>query len=111
MEFINHFNERGGAKGVPFEGTAVFGDGKLVIRLPNSKKTVERGYIEGGFGVVTEDCSPRKSPYTMITVALDAKYLPPNLQAKNYKFKIKARLNSENEFIFLYSDAKMMTHK
>lgn len=112
MEFINHFNSRGGrTSDGSFSGTAIFSDGILIIRLPNTKRVVEKGYIEGGFGVVTESYPPRKSPYTIVKVELDMSYLPNEFHGKNYKFRINAEQTADNEYVFLYKRAKMMNKK
>lgn len=111
MNFINHFNEKGNSRGEPFKGTAIFCDGFLTIRLPNTLAVVEKGYVEGGFGVVVKPQTPRKSPYTLICTEIDLNYLPNNLRGRTYKFRIEAEYVSENEIIFRYDRAKMMNHK
>lgn len=111
MEFIKHFNQRGGHSSGDFKGAAVFSDGFLTIRLPNTKAVVEKGYIDGGFGVVTKDVKPKKSPYIVINTEIDKEYLPVELRGETYKFRIEAEYLSENEIVFPYSRARMMNKK
>lgn len=110
MEFIKHFNHVG-RNSDGFKGTAVFGDGTLTIRLPNKYRVVDNGFIEGGFGVVVETQTPKKSPYVIIKTEIDMNYLPPELRGKNYKFRINATYLSDTEIAFMYKDAMMLTHK
>jgi hypothetical protein len=111
MVFVKHFNCRGGNHGEKMIGSAIFGDGKLTIRLPNTKDVVEKGITEDGFGVVTKTVEPRKSPYTMINIQYDVNDLPPQLRGQTYKFKIAAEQISENEFLFPFDRAKMLNKK
>ena len=108
MVFIKHFNGRGGDHMV---GSAIFGDGKITIRLPNTKEVVEKGITEDGFGVVTRTIEPRKSPYTMISTKYDVDDLPPQFCGQTYKFKINAELISDDEFLFRFDRAKMLNKK
>jgi hypothetical protein len=111
MVFIKHFNGRGGDHGERMVGSAIFGDGKLVIRLPNTKEVVEKGITEDGFGVVTKTVEPRKSPYTTINTKYDVDDLPPQLRGQTYKFKINAEQISDDEFLFRFDRAKMLNKK
>jgi hypothetical protein len=111
MVFIKHFNGRGRDHGERMVGSAIFGDGKLVIRLPNTKEVVEKGITEDGFGVVTKTVEPRKSPYTMISTKYDVDDLPPQLRGQTYKFKINAEQISDDEFLFRFDRAKMLNKK
>lgn len=111
MTFVKHFNNRGGNRREKGIGSAVFGDGKLVIRLPNTKDVVECGYIEDGFGVLTKTVDARKSPYTMIQTKIDLEDLPIELRGKCYKFRISAEQISENEFVFPFKKAIMINKK
>lgn len=111
MTFVKHFNHSGNTHGSKNNGSAVFIDGKLTIRLPNTKQIVERGFIENGFGVVTKDAPARKSPYTMICVHIDKEDLPPELRGQNYKYRIYAEQISDNEFVFPFSKAEIMNKK
>lgn len=111
MVFIKHFNSRGGDHGERMVGSAIFGDGKLTIRLPNTKEVVEKGITEDGFGVVTKTVGPRKSPYTMISTKYDVDDLPPQLRGQTYKFKINAEQISDDEFLFRFDRAKMLNKK
>ena len=111
MVFVKHFNCRGGNHGEKMIGSAIFGDGKLTIRLPNTKDVVEKGITEDGFGVVTKTVEPRKSPYTMICVHIDKEDLPPELRGQNYKYRIYAEQISDNEFVFPFSKAEIMNKK
>lgn len=111
MVFVKHFNGCGGNHGKKMVGSAVFGDGKLSIRLPNTKDVVEKGITEDGFGVVTKTVEPRKSPYTMIVVKYDVNDLPPQLRGQTYKFRINAEQISEDEFLFPFDRAKMLNKK
>ena len=111
MTFVKHFNGRGGHHGEKMVGSAVFCDGKLVIRLPNTKDVVESGIIEGGFGVVTKTVTARKSPYTMITTKYEKDDLPVELSGQTYKFRIIAEQISEDEFVFPFNKATMMNKK
>ena len=110
MDFIKLFEvkKRGYKNNV---GSAIIMNGTLRIRLPNTVSVVDRGYIEGGIGCVTEPCVPRKSPYNIYKVDLDTNLIPPELRGREYKFYIPAKQISENEFVFLYKDAKMMNKK
>lgn len=111
MEFVKHFNSRGGHHGEKMVGSAVFCDGKLTIRLPNTKDVVESGITEDGFGVVTKTVEPRKSPYTMIITKYNKEDLPVELRGQTYKFRIIAEQISENEFLFPFNKATMMNKK
>lgn len=111
MVFIKHFSGRGGNHGERTVGSAVFCDGKLVIRLPNTKDVVEKGITEEGFGVVTKTVEPRKSPYTIISTKYDVNDLPPQLRGQTYKFRINAENISDNEFLFRFDRAKMLNKK
>jgi hypothetical protein len=111
MVFIKHFNGRGGNHGEKMVGSAVFCDGKLTIRLPNTKDVVESGITEDGFGVVTKTVEPRKSPYTMIITKYNKEDLPVELRGQTYKFRIIAEQISENEFLFPFNKATMMNKK
>lgn len=111
MEFVKHFYSRGGYHGERCIGSAIFADGKLTIRLPNTKAVVESGITESGFGVVTKDCEARKSPYTLLVKKYDREDLPVELRGQTYKFRINAEQISENEFVFPFNRAKMLTHK
>lgn len=111
MDFIKHFDYRGGRHGDPMVGSAIFIDGKLTIRLPRNKEVVEKGFIEGGFGVVTKDAPARKSPYTLIVTKIDVNDLPPNLRGQTYKYRICAQQISENEFVFPFANAEMLNKK
>lgn len=110
MNFIKHFERAGGSK--PHRiGSAIFIDGKLIIRLPNTKKVIECGYVKDGFGVLTEDTPARKSPYTIIQVAISKDDLPPELCGQTYKYRIYAKQISENEFVFPFANASIMNKK
>ena len=111
MTFVKHFNIRGGNHREKGIGSAVFIDGKLVIRLPNTTEVVESGFIEEGFGVVTKTVPARKSPYTMIQTKIDIQDLPIELRGKCYKFRISAEKVSENEFVFPFCKAEMINKK
>lgn len=111
MTFVKRFNTRGGYHGEKTVGSAVFCDGKLIIRLPNTKDVVEKGITEDGFGVVTKTVEPRKSPYTMIQIMYDVNDLPVELRGKTYKFRIIAEQISEDEFLFPFNKAIMMNKK
>lgn len=111
MTFIKHFNHKGGFNGSLMIGSAIFIDGKLTIRLPNTKAIVESGYIEDGFGVVTKDVPARKSPYTLLVVKYNKEDLPTELRGQNYKFRICAEQISDNEFVFPFNKAQMVNHK
>lgn len=111
MVFIKHFNGRGGNYRNKMVGSAVFCDGKLTIRLPNTKDVVEKGITEDGFGCVTKTVEPRKSPYTMIITKYDVNDLPPQLRGQHYKFRIDAEQISEDEFLFRFDRAKMLNKK
>jgi len=107
MTFIKHFN----SKGRNLYGSAIFIDGKVTIKLPNTKKVVESGFVEGGFGVVTKDVTAHKSPYTVIFAKYDKEDLPPELRGQMYKYRIYAEKISDNEFMFPFSKAEMMNRK
>ena len=109
MNFIKHFNSRGGRVGSL--GSALFGDGKLRIRIPNTYNVVEKGFIDGGFGLVVEPCGNRKSKYTTVNVNIDPLDLPPELRGKTYKFGIPAEKISDTEFVFLFKKARMLNKK
>lgn len=111
MTFVKHFNFRGGNRREKGIGSAVFGDGKLVIRLPNTKDVVESGYTEDGFGVITKTVEARKSPYTMIQTKINVEDLPIELRGKCYKFRISAEKISEDEFVFPFCKAEMINKK
>ena len=111
MTFVKHFNSRGGYRGKKMVGSAVFCDGKLTIRLPNTKDVVESGITESGFGVVTKTVPARKSPYTMIVTKYDREDLPTELRGQTYKFHICAEQISEDEFLFRFDRAKMLNRK
>ena len=111
MTFVKHFNIRGGNHREKGVGSAVFIDGKLTIRLPNTTEVVESGFIEEGFGVVTKTVPARKSPYTIIVTKIDLEDLPIELRGKSYKFRIKAKKVSENEYVFPFCEAEMMNKK
>lgn len=112
MTFVKHFNSKGGGyRGEKMVGSAIFCDGKLIIKLPNTKKVVESGFIEEGFGVVTNTVPARKSPYTMIATKINLEDLPIELRGKSYRFRILAEQISENEFVFPFKKAKMMNKK
>lgn len=111
MEFVKHFNSRGRYHGEKMVGSAVFCDGKLTIRLPNTKDVVESGITEDGFGVVTKTVEPRKSPYTMIITKYERGDLPVELRGQTHKFRISAEQISENEFLFPFNKATMMNKK
>lgn len=89
-------------------GSAIIKDGFIRIRLPNNVSIVEKGFIEGGIGIVTEPKNPGKSPYTILQEELDINYLPVELTGKAYKFFIPAEKIGENEFVFMYKKAKML---
>ena len=111
MTFVKLFESRGGNRREKMIGSAVFCDGKLTIRLPNTKDVVEKGITENGFGVVTKTVKPRKSPYTMISTLYDVNDLPPQLRGQTYKFRISAEQISEDEFLFPFDRAKMLNKK
>ncbi len=112
MTFVKHFNSRGGnGRKEKMVGSAVFGDGKLAIRLPNTKTVVEGGITSEGFGVITKDAPARKSPYTTIITKYDVNDLPIELRGTSYKFRIMAEHISENEYVFPFTKAKMITKK
>lgn len=111
MTFVKRFNGRGGNHGEKMVGSAVFCDGKLTIRLPNTKDVVEKGITEDGFGVVTKTIKPRKSPYTMIVTKYEKDDLPVELRGDTYKFRIIAEQISEDEFVFPFNKATMMNKK
>lgn len=107
MTFIKHFNSRGKR----YHGSAIFVDGKLTIKLPNTKKVVESGFVEDGFGVVTTDTTAHKSPYTLIVTKYNKEDLPPELRGQTYKYRIHAEKISDNEFVFPFSKAEMINRK
>ena len=109
MTFVKHFTNRGGNHGEKMIGSAIFADGKLTIRLPKTKVVVESGITESGFGVVTKDTTSRKSPYAMIVTKYNKEDLPMELRGQTYKFRIIAEQISENEFVFPFNKATMMT--
>jgi hypothetical protein len=111
MTFVKLFESRDGNRREKMIGSAVFCDGKLTIRLPNTKDVVEKGITENGFGVVTKTVEPRKSPYTMIQTLYDVNDLPPQLRGQTYKFRISAEQISEDEFLFPFDRAKMLNKK
>ena len=111
MEFVKHFNNRGGYHREKMAGSAIFADGKLTIRLPNTKDVVESGITESGFGVVTKTVTARKSPYTMIITKYNVGDLPPELRGQMYKYHIRAEQISENEFVFPFNRATMLNKK
>lgn len=111
MTFVKHFNRAGGNRREKGIGSAIFIDGKLTIRLPNTTEIVESGFIEEGFGVVTKTVPARKSPYTMIQTKIDLEDLPIELRGKSYRFRISAKKISENEYIFPFCEAEMMNKK
>lgn len=111
MQFVKHFSHAGGNRREKGVGSAIFGDGKLVIRLPNTKDIVECGFIEEGFGVVTKTCTGRKSAYTVIQTKIDLNDLPVELTGKCYKFRIIAEQVSEDEFVFPFKKATMLNKK
>lgn len=111
MTFVKHFNTRGGFHGEKMVGSAVFCDGKLTIRLPNTKDVVESGITEDGFGVVTRTVPARKSPYTLIITKYEKDDLPVELRGQTYKFRIIAEQVSEDEFVFPFNKATMMNKK
>lgn len=111
MTFVKHFNNRGGFHGEKMVGSAVFCDGKLTFRLPNTKIVVESGITEDGFGVVTKTVGPRKSPYTMIITKYNKEDLPVELRGQTYKYRIVAEQISEDEFVFPFNKATMMNKK
>ena len=111
MTFVKLFESRGGNRREKMIGSAVFCDGKLTIRLPNTKDVVEKGITENGFGVVTKTVKPHKSPYTMISTLYDVNELPPQLRGQTYKFRISAEQISEDEFLFPFDRAKMLNKK
>ena len=111
MTFVKHFNHAGGNRKEIGFGSAIFGDGKLTIRLPNTKSVEECGFIEGGFGVVTKSCPKRKSAYTLIQTKIELEDLPIELRGKCYKFRIYAEKASEDEFVFPFCKAEMMNKK
>ena len=112
MTFVKHFNTRGsGYRREKMVGSAIFIDGKLKIRLPNTTKVVESGFIEEGFGVVTKTVPARNSPYTMIQTKINLEDLPIELRGKSYKFRISAKKVSENEYVFPFCEAEMVNKK
>lgn len=117
MTFTKHFRSVGGfcRDGQKMVGSAIFGDGVLVIRLPNTKAVIEKGFVEGdfgeGFGVVTKDIPAKKSPYSYVKTVIDVNDLPVELRGQKYKFRIYAEQLSENEFVFPFSRAKMINKK
>ena len=110
MDFIKRFTQKGGCYYTRI-GSAIFSNGNLRISLPNTKRVLDKGYIDGGFGVVTQTIEPKKSPRTLIVTKIDMNMLPPELTGKDYKFLIPAEQISENEFVFLYKNAKMLNRK
>ena len=106
MEFIKTFDSSRTFKSS--FGSAIIKDGFVRIRLPNNVKIVEKGFIEGGIGIVTEPKKPGKTPYTLLQQEVDKSYLPTELTGKSYKFFIPAEKLSENEFVFMYKKAKML---
>ena len=109
MKFIKHFNTKGGSVGS--FGSAIFGDGYLRIRIPNTFDIVEKGFIDGGFGLVVKPCEGRKSPYTTIHTRIDTEYLPQELRGEKYIFGIPAEQISDTEIVFMYKRAKMLNKK
>lgn len=111
MVFVKHFEGCSGNHREKMIGSAVFCDGKLTIRLPNTKDVVENGITADGFGVVTKTVEPRKSHYTTIMVKYDVNDLPSQLRGQTYRFRINAEQISEDEFLFRFDRAKMLNHK
>lgn len=109
MTFIKHFNTRGGK--IARFGSAILKDGFLRIRIPYTLEVVEKGFIEGGFGLVVRPCESKKSKYTLVQTKLDKSYLPAELCAQNYRFGIPAEQISDTEIVFMYNKAKMLTKK
>lgn len=112
MTFVKHFNGRGGNRKTSSEGSAIFCDGKITIRLPSTKKVVESGITENGFGVVTkEDNKAKKAPYTLIVTKYAKEDLPPELRGQSYKYRIYGERVSEDEFLFPFNKATMLNKK
>lgn len=111
MTFVKHFNYRGRNHREKGIGSAIFIDGRLIIRLPNTTEVIESGFIEEGFGVVTKTVPARKSSYTVIQTKIDLEDLPIELRGKSYKFRIGAKKVSENEYIFPFCEAEMKNKK
>lgn len=112
MVFVKHFNGRGGNHKTRTEGSAIFCDGKITIRLPSTKKVVESGITEVGFGVVTkDDDKAKKAPYTLIITKYAKEDLPPELRGQSYKYRIYGVKVSEDEFLFPFNNATMMNKK
>ena len=109
MRFIKHFDSSRTFKSSI--GSAIIENGFVRIRLPNNVAIAEKGFIEGGIGIVTEPKKPGKAPYTLLQQKLDTDYLPTELKADSYRFFIPAEQISENEYVFMYKKAKMLNKK
>lgn len=109
MEFVQKFScTRGSTKGV---GSAIISEDCVIIRVNGNKRIKEVGTIQDGLGCVTEDVTDKKSPSAVGHYSHAVEYLPENFKGNGYKFRIEGKQISENEFVYLYKDAKMMNKK
>ena len=107
MQFIKHFSNGR----VKAEGSAIIKNGCITFRLPNNVEVVENGYIDGGIGFVVKPCEPRASAYTIVNTKIDPDYVPTELCASHYKFRITGKKISDTEYVFMYDKAVCLTHK
>lgn len=110
MEFIKHFTKIGSGHRV-LNGSMTIKDGKMYIRLPNNVQVVEKGYIEGGIGIVVKPCKPISSLYRQVMSKIDPDYVPVELCASHYTFRILGDKISDTEYVFMYDKAECLTHK
>lgn len=92
---------------------AVNGDDTLVtIRLPNDFIIDTIGLIEGGFGCITSKrTSNAKSPYTQGKYHISTTDLPEGYRLDAYKYRIIGKHKSEDEWVYMFDDMKMLNHK
>jgi len=83
---------------------------KLIIRIPSEFSISKLGFIKDGIGVILKPSEKKKaSKYTLNSYILTEErkeYIPTNLKATGYVFKIIGKPLTDLEIAFYFRDAR-----
>lgn len=111
MDFIKTLNSKRGGKQFSIKyGYVVISDGTLHFVMYGADKVIKQvGYVKGGLGLIIEkQDKTNKWKYCQAIRKFEEKDIPVNLQATGYKFRINAEKIAENEYVFMFDNAKMI---
>lgn len=109
MEFVQIFTRKNIRKK---EGGSltIFND-SFTIRVGEKIKIKTVGLTKEGIGIITKPCPEKKVKVAVVKLTNLKKILPEEFTGNDYKFRIDGEKINESEYLFKFSNAKMINKK